>query len=230
MKTIGLIGGITWHSTLDYYRMLNQMTNERVGGVASARIILISMEFDEIKSLTEADRWDDLFRLVSESAIKLQRAGADCILIGANTMHKIADQVQQSINIPLINIAGETAKEVASRNMKKVALLGTKYTMQFDFFHERLARHGIETIIPLSESEIEYINDAIYKEMSKGEFKPKTKEQFVRIIDGLIARGAEGVIFGCTEIPILIKPDECPVPSFDTTHIHTTAAINFSLP
>ena len=229
MKTIGLIGGITWLSTLDYYRQINQMVNEQAGGVTSAKIILHSLEFSEIKLLTEADRWNDLATLITSTALKIEKAGANCILIGANTMHNIADQVQSSINIPLIHIAEETAKAVEQKQLKKVALLGTKYTMQLDFYTNKLSSFGITTIIPDNEEDIEIINKAIYSEMSKGIFLPETKSRFLEIIDRLIKRGAEGIILGCTEIPILIKQADCSVPIFDTTYIHTKAAVNFAL-
>jgi len=229
MKTIGLIGGITWLSTLDYYRLLNQMTNEQLGGVSSAKIILHSMEFGEIKRLTETDRWEDLNALIGDTALKLEKAGADCVLVCANTMHKIADSVQKTLKIPLIHIAAETGKVVSAQNLRRVALLGTKYTMQLDFYRDKLAEFGIATIIPDTEEEIECINHSIYHEMGKGIFLPETKAAFLKIIDKLIARGAEGIVLGCTEIPILIKQEDCIVPVFDTTMIHARAAVDFAL-
>jgi aspartate racemase len=229
MKTIGLIGGITWLSTLDYYRLINQQVNDRLGGVTSAQIILHSVEFSEIKMLTEANRWDDIAALISKTAQKIEQAGADCILIGANTMHKIADEIQASVSIPLIHIAEETAKTIEQKQLKKVALLGTKYTMQLDFYKDRLSSFGITTIIPDSDEEIELINNSIYAEMGKGIFSIETKARFLKIIDRLIDRGAEGIILGCTEIPILIKQEDCNVPVFDTTYIHTKAAVDFAL-
>jgi aspartate racemase len=158
MKTIGIIGGITWLSTLDYYKLINQSINENFGGVTSAKIILWSVEFGEIKKLTFENRWDDIAAIMANAAQKLEQAGADCILIGANTMHKIADKVQQAINIPLIHIAEATAAVVAKQNITKVALLGTKYTMQLDFYREKLRNKGIETIIPSDAADIEFRN------------------------------------------------------------------------
>ena len=228
MKTIGLIGGITWYSTLDYYRLLNQKVNEQLGGVASAKLIISSVNFDEIKTLTLANDWDGLAAIMSKEAKRLQEAGADCILLGANTMHHIADEVQAAINIPLIHVAEETGKEIAKLQLKKVALLGTKYSMQLPFYKNKLAEQGIETIIP-NEADIEYINSAIYNEMGKGIFLPQRKEGFINIINQLKEEGAEGVILGCTEIPILIKQDDSPIPVFDTTAIHATAAVKFAL-
>ena len=228
MKTIGLIGGITWYSTLDYYRLLNQKVNEQLGGVASAKLIISSVNFDEIKTLTLANDWDGLAAIMSKEAKRVQEAGADCILLGANTMHHIADEVQAAINIPLILVAEETGKEIAKLQLKKVALLGTKYSMQLPFYKKKLAEQGIETIIP-NEADIEYINSAIYNEMGKGIFLPQRKEGFINIINQFKEEGAEGVILGCTEIPILIKQDDSPIPVFDTTAIHATAAVKFAL-
>jgi len=228
MKTIGLIGGITWLSTIDYYRLINQMINEKIGGVSSAKILMCSVEFAEIKRLTEANDWNSLAAIISNAAQKLEVAGADCILICANTMHKIADKIQASIKIPLIHIAEETAKAVVQRQLQKVALLGTKYTMQLDFYKNKLSEKNIETIIP-NTTDIEYINDAIYNEMGKGIFLPERKKVFLRIINELITQGAAGIILGCTEIPILIKQEDVSVPVFDTTAIHTKAAVEFAL-
>jgi len=228
MKTIGLIGGISWLSTIDYYRLLNQKINEQLGGVHSAQILLSSVNFDEVKRLTLADDWDGLAGMMSREAKRLEQAGADFILIGANTMHNIADAVQASIQIPLIHIAEEAGKEIVKLQLKKVALLGTKYTMQLDFYKNKLAEQGIETIIP-NETDIEYINTAIYDEMGKGIFLPERKQGFIRIINQLKEQGAEGVILGCTEIPILIQQNDSAIPVFDTTAIHVNAAVVLAL-
>ena len=228
MKTIGLIGGLTWLSTLDYYRLLNEKINQKLGGVESGRIILYSVNFAEIKTLTEGGHWDAIANIITDAARKLEQAGADCIIVGANTMHKIADEIQQSINIPFIHIAEVTATQIKKQNLHTVALLGTKYTMQFDFYKKKLGSLGIFTVIP-GDDEIEMINTAIYSEMSKGNFLPVTKQKILAVIDGLVKKGAEGVILGCTEIPILIKQEDCTVPVFDTTQIHANAAVAFAL-
>ncbi len=228
MKTIGLIGGITWLSSLDYYRLLNEKINERLGGVEAGKIILFSVNFAEIKLLTEEGRWDEMAKLMTDAAQKLEQAGADCVLIGANTMHKIAEEIQQGITIPLIHIAEVTAQQIKKQGLRTVALLGTKYTMQLDFYKNKLSAQGITTIIP-DEDEIEMINTAIYTEMGKGVFLPATKQKFLTIIDKLVDRGAEGIILGCTEIPILIKQEDCKAPVFDTTQIHAAAAVEFAL-
>ena len=228
MKTIGLIGGITWHSTLDYYRLLNEEMNKRLGGSHAAKIILNSLDFAEIKTLTELQDWDSIAVIMCKAAKAVEAAGADCLLIGANTMHNIADKVEPVINIPLIHIAEATAGAIKNKKLKTVALLGTKYTMQMDFYKNILLAHGISTIIP-SDADIEFINHSIYKEFSSGIFLPETKKQYLHIIDKLIGQGAEGIIFGCTEIPILIKQSDCSVPVFDTAYIHSMAAIDFVL-
>lgn len=228
MKTIGIIGGLTWLSTADYYRLINQQINEKLGGVEAGKIILYSINFAEIKVLTENNQWDSIAGIMKDVARKLESAGADCILIGANTMHKIADEVQSAIHIPIIHIAEETAKVIEAKGMKKVALLGTKYTMQLDFYKKKLSAKGIETVIP-NEQDIAYINNAIYTEMGKGLFLPETKDRFIQIINTLQQSGVEAVILGCTEIPILIKQEDVDLPVFDTTHIHVSAAVNFVL-
>jgi aspartate racemase len=228
MKTIGLIGGLTWLSTLDYYRLLNEMVNEKLGGVAAGKIIIYSVNFEEIKILTEAGQWDEIELQMCEVAARLEKAGADCLMIGANTMHKIADQVREAVDIPLIHIAEETGRAVKKEKISTVGLLGTKYTMQLDFYKNKLSQQGIRTIIP-GEEDIQYINHSIYNEMGKGIFLPETKTRFLEIIDKLIQQGAEGIILGCTEIPILIKQADCKVPVFDTTRIHSAAAVEFAL-
>jgi aspartate racemase len=228
MKTIGLIGGITWHSTIDYYRFLNEGINKSQGGSHAAKIILNSLDFAEIKTLTEQQDWEGIADIMCKAAKMVEGAGADCIMIGANTMHNIADKVIAAINIPVIHIADAVAEAIKLKKLNTVALLGTKYTMQMDFYKDKLATHGISTIIP-EEADIEFINTTIYKEFSKGIFLPETKKQYLHIIDKLVGLGAEGAIFGCTEIPILIKQSDCNVPVFDTTFIHSMAAVDFAL-
>jgi len=228
MKTIGIIGGISWLSSIDYYRIINEQINQRLGGVEAGRIILYSLNFGEVKALTLQDNWPALARMVSAAAQQLEQAGADCILIGANTMHKIAGEVQHSIRIPLIHIAQVTAAAVQAAGIRKVALLGTKYTMELDFYPQKLKEYGIDTIIPESDDR-EYINASIYNELGKGIFTNAMRERYKTIIAGLAATGAEGVILGCTEIPMLIKQPDSPIPVFDTTLLHATAAVNFAL-
>ena len=228
MKIIGFIGGLTWHSSIDYYRLFNQLTNEELGGVSSCEMMMYSVNFATIKTLTFSGDWDGIAAILSQAAQKLERAGADCILIGANTMHQVADKVQSAINIPLVHIAAVTATAIAEQQLNKVALLGTKYTMLFDFYKNKLAEKNIDTIIP-NEIDIEYINDCIYNEMSKGIFLPERKKRFIEIINDLRQQGAQGIVLGCTEIPILIKQEDVSIPVFDTTIIHAKAALAFAL-
>lgn len=228
MKTIGLIGGVTWLSTAEYYRILNEMVNAREGGVSSARIIVFSVNFQEIKTLTEAGDWNSIAGIMCDAARRLERAGADCILLGANTMHKIADAVQEAVAIPLIHVAVVTASAIKQQQIRTVALLGTKYVMQQDFYRQKLEEQGLQVLIP-SQADIDYINNAIYTEFAKGIFTEEAKQRFLQIIDTLVAQGASGAIFGCTEIPILLKQEDCSIPVFDTTLLHATAAVDFVL-
>ena len=227
MKTIGLVGGLTWYSTLDYYRLLNEQTNRKLGGTHAAKIILNSVDFGEIEVLTKQQDWDAIALIICKAAQMTEAAGAECLMIGANTMHKIAEKVQASTSIPLIHIADAVAASIQKKSITKVALLGTKYTMQLAFYKTRLSAAGIEVIIP-GEADIDLINNSIYNEFSKGIFLPERKQQYLRIIQSLIEQGAAGIILGCTEIPILIKQEDCTVPVFDTTFIHAEAAVNFA--
>ncbi len=228
MKTIGFIGGLTWISSLEYYRLFNQLTNEKLGGVHSAKVLMYSVDFEEIKQLTFRNDWDGLANIMISAAQILERGGAACAVIGANTMHHIAHKVQAAIGIPLIHIATATAAKVSGQQIGKVALLGTKYTMQLDFYRNEVAAKNISMIVPGS-ADREYINDAIYNEMGKGIFLPERKQRFISIIHKLVQQGAEGVILGCTEIPILIKQADVDIPLFDTTLIHASAAVDFAL-
>lgn len=228
MKTIGLVGGTTWFSSVDYYRFFNQLVNERLGGDESAKVILNSVNYGEIKKLTQAGDWTGISRIICGAAKQAELAGADCILLGANTMHHIAEEVEAAVNIPLIHIADATAKAILAKGITTVALLGTKYTMQFDFYKKRLSNYGIKTLIP-DEAGVEFVNKSIYEELGKGLMLPETKKGFLSVIDQLRQQGAEGAILGCTEIPLLIKQDDSPVPVFDTTLIHATAAVDFAL-
>lgn len=228
MKTIGLVGGISWHSSLDYYRLFNELTNQRLGGNEAAKVIVYSVNYGEIVTLTKAGDWKALADIMINAARTIEAAGGDCVLLGANTMHHIADKVQAAISIPFIHIADATAMAIRQKGLRKVALLGTRYTMLFDFYRERLAAYGIEAMIP-GEADIDYVNQAIYEEMGKGKFLPATRTRFIDLIHQLAAAGAEGVILGCTEIPILIRPGDVQVPVFDTTLLHATAAVDFAL-
>ncbi|MBK8141568.1 MAG: aspartate/glutamate racemase family protein [Chitinophagaceae bacterium] len=228
MKVIGLVGGTSWISSVDYYRLFNEITNQRLGGNEAAKIVLYSVNYGEIVTYTHQGNWDAIAAIIADAAQKVERAGADCILLGANTMHHVAEKVQQSVKVPLLHIADVVGKAITEKHLKKVALLGTKYTMLFDFYTRKLADYGIETIIPDAEG-VDFVNSAIYNELGKGKFLPETKQGFLQLIDKLAGQGAEGVILGCTEIPMLVKQEDTLVPVFDTTLLHATAAVDFAL-
>ena len=228
MKSIGLIGGLTYVSTIEYYRYINELANEKLGGNETIEVIMYSVNFGEIKVLTEAGDWNKISDIICKVAQTIELAGASCLLIGANTMHKIADEVQAAIKIPVIHIAEAVAKVILKNGLKKVGLLGTRYTMQLGFYTDHLAKFGIETIIPEQE-DVEYINYTIYNEFSKNIFTAEAKANYLNIISKLNDRGAGGIIGGCTEIPILIKPGDCTIPIFDTAKIHSEAGVEFVL-
>jgi aspartate racemase len=228
MKTIGLVGGTGWVSTLDYYRYFNELVYKHTNGESTAELIINSVNYPAIARLTAAGKWDEIAKIICKAAQSVEKAGGTCILLGANTMHNIAPQVQASVGIPLIHIAEETGKAIKQKGLKKVALLGTKYTMTMDFFKDKLALQNIETIIP-NEADIEIINDGIYKELALGIITAENKKNYLHIMQKLQAQGAEGIVLGCTEIPLLIKEIDFELPLFDTTFIHANAAVNFSL-
>jgi len=228
MKKIGLIGGITPESTILYYRILNQLNADNLGKSHSAEVVINSFDFGKIAKLQKENRWDLLDKLMAETAKNLQDAGAACIIICANTMHLCIDAVRNAVKIPVIHIAEATSKSIIEKKLKKVALLGTKYTMEKDFFIDVLKSFGIEAVIPES-SEREVIHNVIYEELSVGNINPVSKEKYLSIIKNLIKKGAEGVILGCTEIPLLISQKDVSVPVFDTTKIHATAAFKYAI-
>lgn len=228
VKTLGLIGGLSWYSTIVYYRTINQLTNERLGSSHSAKLILFSVDFEEFRILQDKNDWNGVEDMLSNAATQLQNTGADCIVMCTNTPHLVADEVRKKIKIPLIHIAEETAKEIVSQNIKTVGLLGTKFTMENSFFKNRLLEFGIEAIVP-EDADKNYIHASIFNELTRGIFKDETKNKFLEIIDKLKSDGAGGIVFACTEFSILINPAACSIPIFDTTTIHARAAVNFSL-
>ncbi len=228
MKTIGLVGGLSWYSSIDYYRYINQAVNKKLGGDEAAKMVIYSVNYGEIVKLTKQNNWAAIVEIIKTAAIKVQNSGAEIILLGANTMHHIFNNIEPAVSVPLLHIADATAKAIQYKKIKKIALLGTKYTMQFDFFKDRLSQFGIKTLIP-NEKEIEIINSSIYTELAKGIILPQTKENYLEIINKLNQHGAEGIILGCTEIPMLIKQEDCDIPLFDTTFIHANAAVEFAL-
>jgi aspartate racemase len=228
MKTIGLLGGVSWHSTLEYYRLINEITHERLGGNNSARMLIYSFNFQEVRELHAHSEKELSKRLVLE-AQKLEDAGADCLLIGANTLHMFYNDIQEKLHIPVIHIGIATGKAIKDKKISKVGLLGTKHTMERDFYTEKLKEMGIETFVP-DEPDRKIISDIIYKELVKGEIPDKSKKQYLEIIDKLIKQHQiEGLILGCTEIPLLIKPNDLPIPAFNTTEIHANETVNFAL-
>jgi len=228
VKTIGLIGGMSWESTIPYYRIINEKVKEKLGGLHSARIILYSVEFSEIEECQATGQWDRSAEILGDAAKKLENAGADYIVICTNTMHKVADQIQAGISVPVIHIADATADALEKAGIRKVALLGTKYTMTQDFYKSRLIARGFDVLIPEGK-DIETVNDVIYKELCVGEIREESRDQFSRIISGLKNRGAEGVILGCTEIGLLVKQESSVLPVFDTTEIHAVRAAELAL-
>ena len=214
-------------STVDYYRLMNQLMHEKLGHSNAARIVLYSVNFQDFKNLLDINDWKTIAALFTDIARKLKDAGADCIVIGANTPHLIADDVQEAVSLPLIHIADATGKEILNSNIKKIALLGTKFVMDNSFFKDKLALYGIETILPIA-MERNFIHESIFSELTKAIFTEETKKKYLKIIDRLIDEGAEGVIYACTEIPILLKDEKVNVKTFDTIYIHAKAAVDFA--
>lgn len=228
MKTIGLIGGMSWESTVTYYQIINNTVKEMLGGLHSAKILLYSVDFAEIEACQSGGDWDKSVELLSEAAVKLEKAGADFIVICTNTMHKVASRIQSAISVPIVHIADATADELLDAGVSTVALLGTKYTMTQDFYKERLAARGLKVLIPC-ESDIELVNRVIYEELCLGNIADKSRMEYQRIIRELKERGAGAVILGCTEIGLLIKQKDSVLPVFDTAQIHARKAAVLSV-
>jgi aspartate racemase len=228
VKTIGLLGGMSWESTVTYYKLINEFVNKHLGRLHSAKCLLNSVDFEEIEACQAKGEWDKSGEILAEAAYNLEKAGADFIIICTNTMHKVVGQIQSKITIPVLHIAEATAEELAKNNIKKVALLGTKYTMQQDFYQERITEKGIDVIIPDGE-DIEIINSTIYHELCRGIKAEKSKKEFLRIMGLLEDRGAEGIILGCTEIGLLVNQEDTKIPLYDTTYIHALKAALYSM-
>jgi len=229
MKTIGLIGGTGWESTVEYYKIINKKISESSGYKHSAKIIMYSIDFFEISSRIENEDFDGMEKFLTEIAIKIEADGADGLLICANTLHMFAEQISKKISIPLIHIADATAVKIKEENFQKIGLLGTKPTMEMPFYKNRLKeKHGIDVIVP-SDTEREFIQKTFLGEFFKGKFTPEAKKQFLDIMDKLVLQGVEGIILGCTEIPLLINQKDTTIPLFDTLEIHANAAVAFAL-
>ncbi|MEL7352933.1 MAG: aspartate/glutamate racemase family protein [Cyanobacteria bacterium P01_A01_bin.116] len=229
MKTIGVLGGMSWESTTEYYRLLNETVKAELGGLHSAKILMYSVDFEELVALKHKGAWDKIGKLLGTAAHQLEIAGADCILLATNTMHKVADAIALATNIPLIHIADATADAIKQKGVSRVGLLGTRFTMEESFYKDRLIyQHGLAVQVPNTE-ERNFIHDVIYDELCLGQIREASRDRFHHIIDNLINSGAEAVILGCTEIGLLVKPSGSSVPIFDTTEIHTKAAVKWAI-
>lgn len=229
MKTIGMIGGMSWESTLDYYRYINQEVKDRLGGMHSARCLLYSVDFEEIERFQRAGQWELATAVMVDAAQRLERGGADFLMICTNTMHKMAPEVQNAIGIPILHIADATGMEIRAAGIQRVGLLGTRFTMEGEFYRVRLEKiHGLEVIIP-EELERDLVHHVIYDELCLGKIDNGSRKGFQEIIANLAAQGAQGIILGCTEIGMLIKPEDSPIPLFDTTRIHSKFAVDVAL-
>lgn len=228
MKTIGMIGGMSWESTAIYYRAANELVRERLGGLRSAKILLHSLDFQEISELQTAGRWDDAAKQICNSAQSLELAGADLILICTNTMHLLIEQVQSSVQIPVLHIADVAAKAVLDQRLSEVGLLGTAFTMEKSFYRDRIASHDIRVVVP-DEEDRGIVHRAIFDELALGICSDSTRAQFRDIIARLVSEGAQGIILGCTEIELLVTQEDCPVPIFPTARLHIEAAVDLAL-
>ncbi|MFA3779710.1 aspartate/glutamate racemase family protein [Yersinia sp. 1652 StPb PI] len=229
MKILGLIGGMSWESTIPYYRMINQQVKEQLGGLHSAKIILYSVDFHEIEQLQAKGDWETAAQLLSDAAVSLKKAGADVIVVCTNTMHKVADDIEAASGLPLLHIADATAAQIKQQGINKIGLLGTRYTMEQDFYRGRLTqKHGIEVITPDS-IDREIVNRIIYEELCLGVISETSRQEYRRIMGKLEQQGVQGIIFGCTEITLLVNAQDASVPVFDTTAIHACAAAEYAL-
>ena len=229
MKTIGLIGGMSWESSIEYYRIINEVTKAKLGGLHSAKSVMVSVDFAEIEILQHQGKWTEAAQVLIETAKDLENGGADFIVLCTNTMHKVADDIQANVNIPLLHIADATAQLVKQAGIQKIGLLGTRFTMEEEFYKGRLSqKYGLSVSIPNAQQR-EIVHRIIYDELVLGKIEQNSKEQYVDIIRQMIDQGAEGIILGCTEIGLLIHEQDSSVPLFDTTRIHAEAAVEYAL-
>ena len=229
MKTMGLLGGMSWESTIPYYRLINEGIKERLGGLHSAKIVLHSVDFHEIEACQSKGEWDLAGDMLAQAALGLQKAGAEGIVLCTNTMHKVAHHIESRCGLPFLHIADATGRAITAQNVQRVALLGTRYTMEQDFYRGRLsAEFGIETLIPEEPQRLR-INQIIFEELCLGKITKESKRYYQQVIEKLQGQGAQGVIFGCTEIGLLLNQQDCPLPVFDTAAIHAADAVNFML-
>ncbi|NCP84746.1 MAG: aspartate/glutamate racemase family protein [Bacteroidetes bacterium] len=228
MKTIGLIGGMSWESTQEYYRLLNQGVCERLGGLHSAKILMYSVDFQELETLQHQNKWDEAIQMMVEIAQKLELAGAELMVIGSNTMHLTADSVQKTISIPLVHIADATAEYLKKRGCNNAGLLGTKFTMEKEFYRERMKQLFDISILTPNNNDRDFVHKVIYDELCLGTIIPSSKQEYLRIIDDLIKSGADSIIAGCTEVPLLIKKEDLPLPYADSTEIHVSKILDLA--
>jgi aspartate racemase len=229
MKIIGLLGGMSWESSIEYYRIINQEVRAALGGVRSAKSVMVSVDFGEIEELQMRGDWDEAARILVLRAREIEQAGADFLLICTNTMHLMADEIQEAIDIPLLHIADATARAVREADVDSVGLLGTRFTMEKDFYRGRLERkHQLEVIVPDGEGR-DLVHNVIYEELVQGQIREESRQGYRGVIQKLVGSGAEGIILGCTEIGLLVKKEDVPVPIFDTMEIHARAAVDAAL-
>ncbi|MGC8229345.1 aspartate/glutamate racemase family protein [Pseudobacillus badius] len=228
MKTIGLIGGMSWESSVEYYRIMNEEVKNRLGGLHSVKCLLYSVDFAEIERYQMEGDWDSAGKVLGEVALSLEKAGAEFIVICTNTMHKVIDFIEAKIKIPVLHIADATANQIKKSNLTTVGLLGTKYTMEQDFYKSRIELNGIRVLVPHA-PEQEMINKVIYEELCLGKIKQSSRDCYKEVIKNLVVNGAEGIILGCTEIGLLVKQEDSEVPLFDTTEIHAIESVNKAL-
>ncbi|WP_394168968.1 aspartate/glutamate racemase family protein [Saccharospirillum alexandrii] len=228
MKTIGLLGGMSWESTQTYYRLLNENVKTALGGLHSAKVVLYSVDFAEIEALQHQGNWDETARILSAAAQAVESAGAEVLLIGTNTMHKVAPQIEAAISIPLLHIADATAQVLLDAGIDRIGLLGTRFTMEQAFYRERLEAKGIEVLTPKA-TQRDRIHQIIYEELCQGVISERSRAEYLAVVDDLAAHGAQGVILGCTEIGLLIQQAHTPVPLYDTTRIHAGQAVAYAL-
>ncbi len=229
MKTIGLIGGMSWESSSEYYRIINETVKERLGGLHSARCILYSVDFAGIETLQHQGRWDEAGDILAEAALGLERAGADFVILCTNTMHKLEGAIRSRIHIPFLHIADATAEKICSAGLTRVGLLGTRFTMEHDFYKGRLVeKYGLDVFIP-EIADRDLVHAVIYDELCLGIIRPESREKYIQIMEKLVAQGVQGIILGCTEIELLVRPQDSSVPLFATTQIHAVAAVEYAL-
>jgi aspartate racemase len=229
MKTIGLIGGMSWESSIEYYRIINETAKEKLGGLHSAKSLMVTVDFAEIEKLQHEDRWDEAAQILIKCAQDLERGGADFIVLCTNTMHKLVDQITASVNIPFLHIADATAEKIVAAGMKKIGLLGTRFTMEHDFYKGRLIQNfGLDVLVP-DKAGRDIVHRVIYEELVQGKIVDASRAEYKRIMQSLIDQGVQGIILGCTEIELLVKQEDSSVPLFPTTSIHAVAAVEFAL-